>query len=88
MTGKQGRVQAIGPATHSGKLPWALAAAPSISHPTPPGRLTPSAGSPLPGLGPGPEEAADLDGLSVVDFYHVEVKTVDSFARGDESAAF
>lgn len=53
-----------------------------------PGRLTPAASSPLPGLGPGPEAAADLDGLSVVDFYHVEVKTVDSFARGNESAAF
>jgi len=56
--------------------------------PPTPGRLTPAASSPLPGLGPGPEAEADLDGLSVVDFYHVEVKTVDSFARGDESAAF
>lgn len=36
----------------------------------------------------GPQVAADLDGLSVVDFHHVEVKTVDAFARGDESAAF
>lgn len=35
-----------------------------------------------------PQVAADLDGLSVVDFHHVEVKTVDAFARGDESAAF
>lgn len=56
--------------------------------PPPQGSLTPAASSPLPGLGPGPEAAADLDGLSVVDFYHVEVKTVDPFARGDESAAF
>lgn len=57
--------------------------------PTPPnGRLTAEANSPLLGPGPDPEAAADLNGLSVVDFYHVEVKTVDPFARGDESAAF
>lgn len=49
---------------------------------------TPEASSSLRGPGPGPKAAADLDGLSVVDFYHVEVKTVDPFARGDESAAF
>lgn len=56
--------------------------------PTPTGQLTPAASSPLLGPGPGAETAADLDCLSVVDFYHVEVKTVDPFTRGDESAAF
>lgn len=64
----------------------AHAAAPASSQPHTAAR---SRGSEPPtGPAPGPEAAADLDGLSVVDFYHVEVKTVDPFARGDESAAF